>query len=318
MKRNVHEIWTDNSSVAPLGNHFSSKFISTEQKRTRSDSYDSKMLKFSGSSRGKIWNSSFYPDDGDHSHDPEIRRKDYLSQSSARNYSEYCLSNDRNKSNNFAYYSCDLSASCGGVTSSYDDCFHNSRLSDEVEDHDFESSHVNKRSTNHDLKSAKALHPLRQVSPSPSSGSAATSRHSSRSAATVPSNEKVKEYFCRSVVSHDRYPPCPSTSSRSSERSRSPARAITACRPVLHEHPSSSAPMLTPPPDYYSDLPLEWWEREEDCKTAKMQHMERVDNVCRSREDLVLLTTLWRDDITMEPNMFPCKLVFPVIMCMLN
>jgi hypothetical protein len=55
------------------------------------------------------------------------------------------------------------------------------------------------------------------------------------------------------------------------------------------------------------DLPLEWWERAVDCKEAKSLHTERVDRFCESRERLVLLTTLCREDIVMELNMFPCK-----------
>jgi hypothetical protein len=56
------------------------------------------------------------------------------------------------------------------------------------------------------------------------------------------------------------------------------------------------------------NLPLEWWDREEGCKAAKARHMDRVDNICHSREDLVLLTTLWSEDIVLEPNMFPCEI----------
>jgi hypothetical protein len=55
----------------------------------------------------------------------------------------------------------------------------------------------------------------------------------------------------------------------------------------------------------FVDLPLEWWERSEGCRDAKSLHMDRVDNVCYSREELVLLTTLWRDEVVLEPNMFP-------------
>eukprot|EP01037_Dinobryon_pediforme_P038436 gene38436-46453_t len=38
---------------------------------------------------------------------------------------------------------------------------------------------------------------------------------------------------------------------------------------------------------------------------AKVDHLDRLDNFCSSRERLVLLTTLWREDIAIEPNMFP-------------
>ena len=32
--------------------------------------------------------------------------------------------------------------------------------------------------------------------------------------------------------------------------------------------------------------------------------------MCGSRESLVLKTTLWKEDIVLEPNMFPCKHCF--------
>ena len=34
--------------------------------------------------------------------------------------------------------------------------------------------------------------------------------------------------------------------------------------------------------------------------------MDRLDSFCSSRERLVMLTSLWRDDVVLEPNMFPC------------
>jgi len=68
---------------------------------------------------------------------------------------------------------------------------------------------------------------------------------------------------------------------------------------------------------HYCDLPLEWWERTEHCKEAKLRHTDRIDHMCGSRESLVLKTTLWKDDIVLEPNMFPCKcsvlLLFPAL-----
>lgn len=57
----------------------------------------------------------------------------------------------------------------------------------------------------------------------------------------------------------------------------------------------------------HEDLPLEFWERSEECRAAKSAHMDRLDDLIDSRERLVLLTTLWKDDIVMETNMFPCK-----------
>jgi hypothetical protein len=58
---------------------------------------------------------------------------------------------------------------------------------------------------------------------------------------------------------------------------------------------------------FYSPLPLEWWERSEDCKEAKLAHVDKIDWLCSSREFLVLQTTLLEEDTALEPNMFPCK-----------
>jgi len=55
----------------------------------------------------------------------------------------------------------------------------------------------------------------------------------------------------------------------------------------------------------YERLPLEYWERSDDCKEAKWAHMDRLDRLGASRERLVLLTTLWEEDTVLEPNMFP-------------
>lgn len=54
-------------------------------------------------------------------------------------------------------------------------------------------------------------------------------------------------------------------------------------------------------------LPLEFWEREEDCKAMKSEHLWYIDQVMPSRERLIMLTTLWKTDVAMEPNMFPYK-----------
>jgi len=56
---------------------------------------------------------------------------------------------------------------------------------------------------------------------------------------------------------------------------------------------------------FHTDLPLEWWDRAEDCKEAKARHTARIDHICESREQLVLKTTLWKEDTVLEPNMFP-------------
>lgn len=56
---------------------------------------------------------------------------------------------------------------------------------------------------------------------------------------------------------------------------------------------------------WYSNLPLEWFERGEDCKDAKSYHMSKIDYYMASREDLVLLTTLCDQHTVLEKNMFP-------------
>ena len=55
----------------------------------------------------------------------------------------------------------------------------------------------------------------------------------------------------------------------------------------------------------YTSLPLEWWERSDDCLQAKRDHMDRLDHYGISRERLVYMTTLYDDDIVLEKNMFP-------------
>ena len=55
----------------------------------------------------------------------------------------------------------------------------------------------------------------------------------------------------------------------------------------------------------FDTLPIKYWERSEQCLLAKEAHMDRIDRLCASREDLVLMTTLWNKNINLEPNMFP-------------
>lgn len=57
----------------------------------------------------------------------------------------------------------------------------------------------------------------------------------------------------------------------------------------------------------YDVLPMEYFDRSEDCKEAKLDHMDRIDHFCDSREYLVLNTTLWQRSTALELNMFPCK-----------
>lgn len=55
----------------------------------------------------------------------------------------------------------------------------------------------------------------------------------------------------------------------------------------------------------YGVLPIRYWSRSDDCKDAKADHMDRIDQLWGSREDLVLQTTLYDKDFAIEPNMFP-------------
>jgi hypothetical protein len=55
----------------------------------------------------------------------------------------------------------------------------------------------------------------------------------------------------------------------------------------------------------FSYLPLEFWERTEECKDAKSKHMFRVDNIGITREQVIRLTSLYDEDIVLERNMFP-------------
>jgi len=53
-------------------------------------------------------------------------------------------------------------------------------------------------------------------------------------------------------------------------------------------------------------LRLEWWEREPDCRAAKLAHTERIDAIFSGdRESVVFLTSLRDCDVCLEENMFP-------------
>lgn len=96
-------------------------------------------------------------------------------------------------------------------------------------------------------------------------------------------------------------------------RSKSPDSTRSTSQPRLKDHPSKISrennfiDTFKPRNPYYSILPLEWWERSEDCKEAKSKHVSKIDRLCKNREFLVLNTTLYKQNIVLEPNMFPCK-----------
>lgn len=52
-------------------------------------------------------------------------------------------------------------------------------------------------------------------------------------------------------------------------------------------------------------LPLQYWERTQECLEAKWRHTELIDETYTSREDRILQTTLRDLDIVLEPNPFP-------------
>lgn len=95
--------------------------------------------------------------------------------------------------------------------------------------------------------------------------------------------------------------------SRSEKRERYRSRSPSRRRDVRSTSTGNSYFRRNP---HFSDLPLEWWEREEDCKIAKEVHTEKLDRFWPSREDLVMQTTLADEDTVLEPNMFPCTLMF--------
>lgn len=93
---------------------------------------------------------------------------------------------------------------------------------------------------------------------------------------------------------------------RGKSKSRSHSRSFSKHKRRREDHKSQSHRNFVRN-SKYSDLPLEWWERGEECKEAKSKHVEKIDELCESREQLVLLTTLWKKQTVLEPNMFPCK-----------
>lgn len=128
--------------------------------------------------------------------------------------------------------------------------------------------------------------------------SQSTSRTSSQHRKTEEAGSVSREFSRRSIH-------------RSRSRSQGRWRERRESRERRHRHsPSrrSSNRLITCKPRRCCDLPLEWWDRTEDCKDAKSLHMEKVDRAFDGdRVRLVLLTTLWQKEVALEPNMFPCK-----------
>ncbi|CAH0481156.1 unnamed protein product [Peronospora belbahrii] len=52
-------------------------------------------------------------------------------------------------------------------------------------------------------------------------------------------------------------------------------------------------------------LIVEYWGRTDECLKRKWAHMEMVDQMFASREELILATTLHHKETVLEPNMFP-------------
>ena len=90
-----------------------------------------------------------------------------------------------------------------------------------------------------------------------------------------------------------------SSSSNSSSIRDSPPDSSLSLSSSGH-HPSS------PTMSSFEWLPLEYWERSPACREAKLDHMDRMDHFCdANREYLILQTTLFERDVTLETNMFP-------------
>ncbi|KAG6577932.1 N-5'phosphoribosyl anthranilate isomerase/indole-3-glycerol phosphate synthase [Phytophthora cinnamomi] len=52
-------------------------------------------------------------------------------------------------------------------------------------------------------------------------------------------------------------------------------------------------------------LVLQYWGRTDECLERKWAHMDMVDELFESREELILATTLSDTEVALEPNMFP-------------
>jgi hypothetical protein len=94
-------------------------------------------------------------------------------------------------------------------------------------------------------------------------------------------------------LSYRRHSPSPSLIAKS--KSQPPK--------VLPSAPVSATSLIRNP--WFSELPIEWWERDDDCKDAKSYHLSKIDRMFSDREELVLQTTLWDTDTALEANMFP-------------
>jgi len=116
----------------------------------------------------------------------------------------------------------------------------------------------------------------------------------------IVSRKRCRESSNSSNTRSSRSPsPCAFSPSHSCpSRSRSPSVASTD----FHPHKSIKQYHRDP---WYEDLPLEWWERDDDCKDAKSYHLSKIDDLFGDREQLVLQTTLWNQEIVLETNMFP-------------
>ena len=233
-----------------------------------------------------------------------LKRDNRRSHSNGYNCFKYPSDRDRNqlkRSHPHNKFESKYSTSCMNshcFSGSSCDCFRNFKRCDEDRDLSISSSKKQRH-----LKSDKDSHSVhcRQVSPSPSCSASQTGSDESL---WNSSGQQCKGGFVDLAITRNK--PCDDFS-RSSKHSVSnkTQEYFTPSSMTNGTHSSGATPTSGP---RFSDLPLEWWERGEGCKEAKGRHMDRVDNICYSREDLVLLTTLWDSDIVLEPNMFPCEL----------
>jgi hypothetical protein len=159
----------------------------------------------------------------------------------------------------------------------------------------------------------KAANVIRRPTSTNTTTTTSSTNSSVASAAVVPVNDDSYSYYSSGKYYNNNTNYSSSARghryhkerSRHRRRERRRERSSYHSSYSSHSSVSSGSNSTNKKKPKFVDLPLEWWERSEGCKEAKSLHMDRVDNVCYSREELVLLTTLWRDEVVLEPNMFP-------------
>lgn len=114
----------------------------------------------------------------------------------------------------------------------------------------------------------------------------------------------LSRYSNRNRIQYRNRSPIKDSRSKKRERSPSPCNSKHSNQSLLR----SEKEFIRNPK--YSELPLEWWERSDECKDAKSFHLKKIDRLCGDRESLVIQTTLWKEDIALEKNLFSCKSLY--------